>query len=136
MLILKAIGIWILLVFVAIANGTARQFLLAPHVSERTAHQISSVTGSALILLVSVASIPFLGATDTRRLLSIGLLWLALTVAFEFTFGRLAGHSWERLLDDYNLFEGRLWLLVLLTAFLAPLIAARIRKTWRGSRPG
>ncbi|HOB75170.1 MAG TPA: hypothetical protein PKG54_11655 [Phycisphaerae bacterium] len=131
MVILKVIAIWTILLFVAIANGTVRQLFLVPYLSDRTAHQISSVTGSALVLLVTVALIPFLGAMNTRRLLGIGLFWLALTVAFEFTLGHLAGYSWEQLLADYNLFQGRLWLLVLLTVFLAPLIAARIRGTWR-----
>ena len=38
-----------------------------------------------------------------------------MTVAFEFGFGHfVAGHSWQRLLGDYNLLEGRVWLLFLL----------------------
>jgi len=41
--------------------------------------------------------------------ITIGLVWLAMTVAFEFLFGDyVAGHSWDRLLHDYNLFAGRL----------------------------
>ena len=45
-----------------------------------------------------------------------------LTVSFEFGFGRLVmKHSWERLLHDYNILEGRVWILVLLWTLLAPL---------------
>lgn len=131
MLILKAIGLWAILVIVAVANGTARQLLLASRLGERTAHQVSSVMLSALILIVALASVPALGALTTGRLLGIGLLWLVLTVAFEFTLGRLTGRSWEYLLADYNLLQGRLWPVVLATTFLAPLIAAWVRGKWR-----
>lgn len=128
MFIFKAIGLWMILVVVAIVNGTFRVAVLNPRFSDLTAHQISSVTGSVLILLVTMALIPLLGVTSTKGLLGIGLLWLALTVAFEFGFGHyVAGHPWERLLADYNLLKGRLWVLVLAMAFLAPLLAARLR---------
>jgi hypothetical protein len=131
MVILKALGIWLILVVVAILNGTIRQFLLAPHLNECLAHQTSSGLLSILILFVVLAFIPVLGALSTRKLLGIGLLWLVLTVAFEFTLGRLTGRSWEYLLTDYHLFRGRLWMLVLVTTFLAPLIAARLQGTSR-----
>jgi hypothetical protein len=54
-------------------------------------------------------------------------VWLVLTVAFEFGFGRARGCSWELLLHDYNLFAGRLWLLVLLMVLCAPYLALKLR---------
>jgi hypothetical protein len=55
----------------------------------------------------------------------VGLLWVVLTVAFEFLAGHyIFGNSWETLLADYNVFRGRVWLLVLLTNLLAPLLAS------------
>ena len=127
MTIPKAIGIWLILVAVAILNGTIRQFLLAPNLSQRTTHQISSILLSILILFVVLALIPVLGTMSKGKLLGVGLLWLVLTVAFEFTLGRFAGRSWEYLLADYNLFQGRLWILVLATTCMAPLAATRLR---------
>lgn len=57
----------------------------------------------------------------------MGGFWLALTVAFEFAFGRaVAGHSWARLLRDYDVRRGRFWTAVLVVTFLAPWIAARL----------
>jgi hypothetical protein len=45
-------------------------------------------------------------------------------VGFEFRFGHyVMGRSWSRLLADYNLFAGRVWVLVLLTVLCMPLIA-------------
>jgi hypothetical protein len=49
------------------------------------------------------------GRLPRRHALSIGLVWLALTVAFEFVFGRLVMHRpWSQLINDYNVIEGRL----------------------------
>lgn len=51
----------------------------------------------------------------------IGLMWLLLTVGFEFLFFHyIAGKPWEELLNDYNLAQGRLWVLVLLTLAIGP----------------
>ncbi|HZN67013.1 MAG TPA: hypothetical protein VFB66_17105 [Tepidisphaeraceae bacterium] len=126
--LVKTIAVWVVLVVVAVVNGIFRQFVLNRYLGERTAHQTSSVLGSLLILLVTSAFIPAFGVTTTGRLLAIGLLWLALTVAFEFLFGHyVAGDPWERLVADYDLSRGRLWVLVLAMTFLAPLLAARLR---------
>ena len=44
----------------------------------------------------------------------VGAAWLSLTVAFEFGFGRaVAKQSWEELLADYNVSQGRTWPFVL-----------------------
>jgi hypothetical protein len=53
-----------------------------------------------------------------------------MTVGFEFLFFHyVAGHSWADLLDANRFWEGRLWVLVLLTLALAPFIAARWGRT-------
>lgn len=128
-MILKAIGIWLILLVVAIANGALRVAALNAWLGEARANQASCLTGSAAILMVSILLIPRLGVTRTRRLLGIGALWLALTVTFEFLFGHYVTHaSWERLLEDYNIMAGRLWLLMLATTLMAPLIAGKWRR--------
>ena len=76
---LKVVGIWAVRLLIAVANGGARRALLARRVSERTAHQISSVTLSLLILLVTVAFVPAFGVRAGRALSGVGALWLVLT---------------------------------------------------------
>jgi hypothetical protein len=59
----------------------------------------------------------------------IGALWVVLTVSFEFIFSHyVVGHSWNALLADYNIFKGRVWSLVLLASFFAPLLIGSIIK--------
>jgi len=53
----------------------------------------------------------------------IGIMWLTLSIVFEFIFGHyVMGNSWELLLADYNILEGRVWSLVLITTFFAPIV--------------
>jgi hypothetical protein len=53
---------------------------------------------------------------------------VALTLAFEFLAGHyLFGNPWSRLLEDYDVFRGRIWILVLITTAVAPRLCARMR---------
>jgi cytochrome c oxidase subunit IV len=46
---------------------------------------------------------------------AIGLIWMVMTAGFEFGFFHYAmGYSWERLLRDYDVIAGRVWVLVLI----------------------
>ena len=88
-----------------------------------TAHQLS--TGSAIALFAGYFE--WLAGrwplASTREALEVGAAWLALTVAFEFGFGRGVAHtSWDELLGDYDLRKGRLWPLVLAWIALGPAI--------------
>jgi hypothetical protein len=50
-----------------------------------------------------------------------------LTLAFEFGVGHwVFRNSWEKLLHDYDLSSGRIWILVLATTLLAPVAAFRL----------
>jgi hypothetical protein len=57
-----------------------------------------------------------------------GLIWLCLTLSFEFGFGLFVQErSWAEMLEAYTFKDGNIWPLVLVVTFLAPLLAARIR---------
>ncbi len=113
---------WIPMVFIAILNGMIREYTYGKLFSELYSHQISSFTGIILLgLFIGVITYIY-PLESTLQALTIGLIWLALTITFEFLFGHyVAGHSWVKLLEDYNLFAGRLWVMVLLWVALAPL---------------
>ena len=51
----------------------------------------------------------------------IGLIWLCLTIAFEFGFGHfVVAHPWNRLFADYDLLSGRVWSVFLLWILFMP----------------
>ena len=99
------------------------------YLSDLRAHQLSSLIGIVLFGLYIWFSLRRARPATGSQALAVGFLWLGLTVAFEFSFGHfVAGHSWSRLFQDYNLFAGRLWVLVLLWLTLAPYLFYRWEK--------
>src|SRR5215470_2310332 len=127
-LLVKAALMWLVLLVVMFANGTFRVLVLQPRLGEDLARQAACLPGIALILALTWLFLERVGDPDARALLAVGLLWLVLTVAFEFLFGHyVSGTSWRSLLADYDLRRGRLWPLVLLTVLVAPWLLGRVR---------
>lgn len=117
----KALLVWILLVAVAVLNGGLREAFLAPRFGELGGHVISTGILCGLIFSVAWLTIPWVGPRGVQQAQLIGAAWAVLTIAFEFLAGHyLFGNSWERLLADYNLLRGRVWILVPLASLLAP----------------
>ena len=113
-MLLHYIAFWLVLAILAIGNGILRGSTYGRYGSDLAAHQISTVTA---ILITGVAIWLFHRYQPTaslRQAWLIGTIWLAMTIVFEFGFGHfVAGHSWQRLLADYNLLAGRIWSLFL-----------------------
>jgi hypothetical protein len=127
-MILRAFLIWLLLVVLAIVNGTVRTFWLVPHLGDQTGHIISCVSLSCLVFLAAWLFIGWIHPSSSGEAMGLGAFWLAMTVMFEFGAGHfLFGNSWEKLLADYNVLRGRLWFVVLIVTFLAPVWASRLR---------
>lgn len=118
---------WFGFPFVAIINGGFRELTYKKFVGELPAHQISTVTG---IIFFGIIFYFFFRKwkIDTAKLaILIGLIWLSLTILFEFGFGHyIMGNPWQKLLHDYNLAEGRVWSLFLIWITIAPFIFYKI----------
>jgi hypothetical protein len=91
-------------------------------------HLASSVLLAGLIALTAWLSILWIAPGTARRAWAVGALWMSLTVAFEFLAGHYVfGHPWPRLLTDYDILQGRAWLLVLVATLVSPAWAWRAR---------
>jgi hypothetical protein len=134
MLWLRALVVWVALATAMVALGTVRERLLIRFLGELAAHRVSCFAGSLLILAVGYAALPWLGVLDApTRQVEIGAFWLLLTLPLELLFGHwAAGQSWSRLLENYNLLHGRLFLLILVMVLLAPRLAGLLH-TWRAA---
>jgi hypothetical protein len=101
------------------ANGFARAAILVPWLGDHRARQVSTATAVAIVAAAAWLLVrAFPGRTGWLR---VGLLWTALTLAFEFLLGRyVSGLSWSELAADYDVTRGRLWPLVPLATLLAP----------------
>jgi hypothetical protein len=114
---------WIGMAAIAILNGIIREGTYQKFVSELRAHQISTLTGSVAIGLYIWVLMHFLPLQFAYQAIAIGLIWLFMTIAFEFGFGHyVIKHPWAKLLADYNLLRGRVWLLFLIWLTVAPIV--------------
>ena len=124
----RALLAWVLLLVLAILNGAGREALLSPGLGAAAGHILSSVLLAGLICLTAWLTISWIAPGTARRAWAVGLLWVGLTVAFEFLAGHYAfGQAWPTLLADYNVLRGRVWLLVLVATLVAPAWARRAR---------
>ncbi|CAN0601943.1 hypothetical protein [Marinobacter goseongensis] len=128
---LKALAVWFSILALAIANGLLRETLLLPAFGTPSAFILSGLLLSALIIAVAWLSLPWLHLHRPGQVWLMGFGWLALTLAFEFSFGLAQGKSWPVMLEAYTFKDGNLWPVVLAVTACAPFIAEKIRRKAR-----
>jgi hypothetical protein len=119
-------------VLIGVANGMVREATIGRRMGERTANQISVLSGIGAFAVFFWNLQRRWPIEKNAEALRIGAAWLALTVAFEFGFGRLlAEKSWRSLLDEYDLRKGRAWPLMLAWIATGPAVARGLQRTAR-----
>lgn len=92
------------------------------------AHQISTLTLAILVGLYTWTLSGFLKLSSPGEAIGVGLVWMVLTLVFEFAVSRyVVGDSWGKLFGDYSIVEGRVWGLFILWVGLAPYVFYRIK---------
>lgn len=123
----KYILLWFPMLLIAIVNGALRDLWYKKYSGDLAAHQISTFTLILFFgLFIGLVFLKFPPSSSMQAIL-IGMVWLTMTLLFEFGFGRLRGNSWERLLQDYNIVKGRLWVFVPIFVMIAPYLFYRIK---------
>ena|ERR1700687_984532 len=132
----RAVSLWFLLMMAETLHGLWRAKVLAVWIGDAAARDVSVITGSLVILLITLACIGWIPARNARTLLLVGLTWVVLTIAYELALGHFAFHlSWAEIISDFDLLHGRLLPLGLLFLMFSPLLAARLRGRTRGAAP-
>jgi hypothetical protein len=117
------------MILIAVANGALREALLVPRAGEHRGPQLSSLLLIALFSIYFAVLFGVSPVTSTAEAFTVGLMWLALTLVFEFLLGRFVSRlSWQKMFAEYNLFAGRLWALVPLWVALAPSVFFRLQR--------
>ena len=130
MFLLRAFLVWCIIIAVETVHGILRTLLLVPMMGDFPARQVSVFTGSLLIFGVAYVFTPWIKAQNKRQLLIVGMIWVLLTILFEFALGRLVLNlSWDRITEDYDITRGGLLGFGLLFMAVSPLLAARVRST-------
>jgi hypothetical protein len=123
----KAISAWLLIITIESVHGVLRNLLLAPTIGDFEARQAGVFIGSALIVVIAWMMAPWLNLSTRAQFAGVGLLWVGLTLVFEFSLGLAMGLSWERMASDYNIAKGGLLPLGLIVMACAPYAGARLR---------
>ena len=124
---------WSGLVAAALVIGSLRALVTQPLVGETAARQLATILLLGLLFsyqwwLSRLAPIP-----TRRQALFIGAAWMSMTLVFELSFGRFVEHlDWSTLLADYDVTNGRIWVLVPMWLLVGP---ATIR-SWTSRKEG
>jgi hypothetical protein len=125
---LKYFLFWFPMLILAVLNGAARDLWYKNYVGELAGHQISTIS---LILLFGIYMyfifLKFPPGSSMQSIL-VGILWLVLTLAFEFGFGLFRGNSLSKLLEDYHILRGRIWIFIPVWITIAPYLIYKISK--------
>jgi hypothetical protein len=123
-LISQSILTWVLFMPIAILNGIIRETTYKNLVGDFTAHQISTIPAIIGFLVLAYFMLhKHIHIAKTWQLFFIGFSWFFVTIIFEFSFGHFVdGNTWKSLINDYNLSQGRLWILFLINEIFTPYI--------------
>ena len=118
---------WFIFPLIGILNGTLRELTYKKIVGDLPAHQISTATGIIFFWIIFYFIFRKWKIESVKNAFIVGFVWLLLTILFEFGFGHyIMGNSWEKLFHDYNLAEGRVWILFLIWITVAPFVFYKI----------
>lgn len=117
---------WLIILPFMIANGIVREFVLRPLVPALVAEAISVAVGIAIVLVFTRYLLRPLAGKASSQLVRASLTLVALTLAFEFLFGHYVDRkSWSDLLANYEIWNGKLWPVVLAVIAFMPFLWGR-----------
>lgn len=120
---------WLAMLLVSVANGAVREFTYGKHMDELTAHQFSTLLSVLLLGWVMWKAMRRHPPASSQAAIGLGLVWLVLTLAFEFLFFHfVGGHAWSALLGNYNVLNGRVWVFVPVWIAIAPTLYFRLNR--------
>jgi len=125
-LLKTAIRVWLMEILVSGFNFFVLMNLVyAPMWGVLVAHQIGMSTRIVYIFIFAYFLLRSVMQYETRDLIHVGILWLGLTLTFEWVGSLAIGRSVEEILVGWNVFAGYMWPYVLLTYLLSNLFLAR-----------
>ena len=127
-ILFKAAGIWLVIVIAAIINGVIREKLIVPIIGAELALPFSGILLAALVFLVTLMLVSFIGSSEQKTYIWVGLIWVVFTLSFEFLFGYfIVGKPWQEIMQVFNIQKGNLFIVVLFITAVSPWLAAKVR---------
>lgn len=123
---IQAIGIWILIIPLAILNGGLRETVFVK--LGDVALPLSGIILSFSIFLVAYLLIPKIKDCTVKDYILFGIIWFFLTNLFDLSMYLSEGGGFRDLLNSYHFSKGNLWFLVVMTTLFSPIIVSKIKK--------
>jgi hypothetical protein len=136
-LLKTAVRVWLMEILLSGFNFFILMNLIyEPNWGYLIAHQIGMSTRIIYLFIFAYLLLRYVKIYETKDLIHVGLLWLGLTLLFEWSGSLAIGTPVKDILIGWNIFAGYMWPYVLLTYLLANLIVgslfhpgkARLRK--------
>lgn len=122
-LLKTAARVWLMEVLVSGFNFFVLMNLIyEPRWGQLVAHQIGMSTRIVYIFIFAYFLLRFVKEYDAEDLLHVGVLWLVLTLIFEWVGSLAVGRPVEEILIGWNIFGGYMWPYVLSAYLLSNLI--------------
>lgn len=131
----RFIGIWLVLAMVMSLNGVIREAVLVRVLGRTLSDIVSAALGMTAIVAVTWRLLRAVHLSPAGAM-EVGAVWAAMAAAFDLVVGHYVdGKTWTELLNNYAIWRGRLWPVVLGLVLVAPLVWCRGRRfSPRGSR--
>ena len=124
----KAFLIWLLIIPFAILNGGLREYFLEPILGKSIALSLSGIILSVIVFVVAYLLIPKIKGCKTSEYVVFGTLWFVLTNLFDFLMIVVQDKPLSAFFEMYDFTTGNLWILVVITSLISPLLVVKIRK--------
>ena len=122
---IQAIGIWFLIIPLAIINGGLRENVLVK--LGDIALPLSGIILSVCIFIVAYLLIPRIKNCELKDYIIFGVIWFILTNLFDLFMYISEGGGIKQLLNSYNFLDGNLWILVVITTLVSPILVSKIK---------
>ncbi len=128
-LLKTAARVWLMEILVSAFNFFVLMNLIyEPSWGPLLAHQIGMSTRIVYIFVFAYFLLRFVKEYNTSDLVHVGILWLVLTLLFEWAGSLVIGRHVEEILIGWNIFAGYMWPYVLLAYLLSnPIIGTIFR---------
>ena len=122
---IQAIGIWFLIIPLAIINGGLRENVLVK--LGDIALPLSGIILSVCIFIVAYLLIPRIKNCELKDYIIFGVIWFILTNLFDLFMYISEENGIKQLLNSYNFLDGNLWILVVITTLVSPILVSKIK---------
>jgi hypothetical protein len=125
----RAVVSWLGLLIVAFLNGALRQLVYPSTLGDFDARQVAVGVGAVALGATMWFLLRRWPVSSVRQAWATGTLWAGLTVVFEIALVRGGGHPWSDVLDQYAIWKGSLWPLLVLWVLAAPAAISGLQRS-------